>query len=285
MTGSQEAPMMRGVTESLAGRAGVLQLLPLSSAEAEKVSVLRGGFPGVLARPSAARLWFQSYIQTYLERDVRAVTQVRELSTFRRFLALVASRCGQLLNKTDLAAPLGVSVPTVGDWLSVLEITGQIVMVPPYFSNFGKRLIKSPKLYWLDSGLACHLLGIETETQLRRSPFAGPLFEGFIASEIIKQQINAGRRREIFYFRDQQGLEVDFLVPSRDGRLNLIEARATRTVTPAMTHSMTRLASVVPGHAVRSWLVHGGASADDARGVVMPGVTAASVSQLIEALA
>jgi len=158
-------------------------------------------------------------------------------------------------------------------------------MVPPYCSNFGKRLIKSPKVYWLDSGLACHLLGIETETQLRRSPFAGPLFEGFIASEIIKQQINAGRRREIFYFRDQQGLEVDFLVPSRDGRLNLIEAKATRTVTPAMTHSMTRLASVVPGHAVRSWLVHGGASADYARGVVMPGVTAASVSQLIEALA
>ena len=143
---------MKGVTESMAGRAAILQLLPLSITEAPKVSVFRGGFPEVLARPSSARLWFQSYVQTYLEPDVRAVTAIRDLSTFRRFLALVASRAGQMLNKTDLAGPLGVSVPTITEWLSILEITGQILLVPPYFENFGKRLVKSPKLYFVDSG-------------------------------------------------------------------------------------------------------------------------------------
>src|SRR5436309_156253 len=172
----------------MTGRAAVLQLLPFSSSEQSRVSIVRGGFPEVLARPAAAALWFQSYVQTYLERDVRSVSSIRDLSTFRRFLALLASRCGQMLNKTDLAAPLGVSVPTIGEWLSILEVTGQIVLVPPFYENFGKRLVKSPKLYFLDSGLACHLLGIDTTRLLSRSPFLGPIFEGFLAAEIVKQQ-------------------------------------------------------------------------------------------------
>ena len=186
LTGSQEAPLMRGVTESMAGRAAVLQLFPFSSTEHSRVSVVRGGFPEVLARPGAAALWFRSYIQTYLERDVRLISDIRDLATFRRFLALVASRCGQMLNKTDLAAPLGVSVPTISEWLSILETTGQILLIPPFFENFGKRLVKSPKLYFTDSGLACHLLGIGSDGALQRSPFLGPLFEGFVASEIVK---------------------------------------------------------------------------------------------------
>src|SRR6266851_3682371 len=140
LTGSQEAPLMQSVSESMAGRAAVMQLLPLSSRETPKVSILRGGYPEALARPASRRVWFSSYVQTYLERDVRAVTAVKDLATFRRFLALVASRHGQVLNKTDLAAPLGVSVPTIGEWLNVLELTGQIILVPPYFENFGKRL-------------------------------------------------------------------------------------------------------------------------------------------------
>src|SRR5246127_4549975 len=144
-----------------------------------KVNMLHGGFPEVLARPKSRGLWFASYLQTYLERDVRAITNVRDLATFRRFLSLLASRHGQILNKTDLAAPLGVSVPTIGDWLSILEVTGQIILVPPYFENFGKRLIKSAKIYWEDSGLACYLLGVTFAAELERSPFLGSLFEGF----------------------------------------------------------------------------------------------------------
>jgi predicted AAA+ superfamily ATPase len=150
----------------------------------------------VLARPKSRELWFSSYLQTYLERDVRAITNVRDLITFRRFLALLASRHGQVLNKTDLAAPLGVSVPTIAEWLRILESTGEIIVVPPYFENFGKRLIKSPKVYWGDSGLACHLLGIRSAAELERSPFLGPLFEGFVASEILKGQTNQGLRKD-----------------------------------------------------------------------------------------
>jgi uncharacterized protein len=157
-TGSQEAPLMQGITESMAGRAAILQLLPFSIAETGKVNMLHGGFPEVLARPKSRALWFASYLQTYLERDVRAITNVRDLVTFRRFLAILASRHGQILNKTDLAAPLGVSVPTISEWLHVLEITSQIIVVPPYFENLGKRLIKTPKVYWGDSGFACYFL-------------------------------------------------------------------------------------------------------------------------------
>src|SRR6202167_3989993 len=233
-TGSQEAPLMQGITESMAGRAAILQLLPFSVSETPKVNLLHGGFPEVLARPKSRGLWFASYLQTYLERDVRAITNVRDLVTFRRFLALLASRHGQILNKTDLAAPLGVSVPTVGDWLHVLEVTGQVVLVPPYFENFGKRLIKSPKVYLGDSGLACYLLGIATQAEMDRSPFLGALFEGYVAAEIRKSQVNRGRRKELYHFRDQQGLEVDFLFPAGEGGLRMVECKASKTVQPSM---------------------------------------------------
>ena len=135
-------------------------------------------------------------MQTYLQRDVRAISSIRDLATFRRFLSLLASRCGNILNRTDLAAPLGVSVPTISKWLSILETTGQILLIPPFFENFGKRLIKSPKLYFVDTGLLSYLLGIESEAMLNRSPFLGPLFEALVTSEIVKAQIGSGRRKE-----------------------------------------------------------------------------------------
>jgi len=134
-TGSQEAPLMQGITESMTGRAAILQMLPLSVGETGKVTLLHGGFPEVLARPAARGLWFASYLQTYIERNVRAVRNVRDLMAFRRFISLLATRHGQVLNKTDLAAPLGVSVPTIGEWLHILEMTGQIILVPPYFET------------------------------------------------------------------------------------------------------------------------------------------------------
>jgi hypothetical protein len=289
LTGSQEAPLMREVTESLAGRAAVLQLLPFSAREHPKVSLLRGGYPEALARPSAAPLWFASYVQTYLERDVRAVTAVKDLATFRRFLALVASRHGQVLNKTDLAAPLGVSVPTITQWLGVLETTAQIFVVPPFYENFGKRLIKSPKVYLADSGLACHLLGIDTTTELAKSPFAGALFEGLIAAEIVKAQVNDGRRREIYYFRDEQGLEVDFLVPGRSGAVTLVECKAARTVTPSMTAPMRRLAEAMKGKrrrrtAIEMFLVHQPPKVPVATQAVAPGVRASAWPDFIAGL-
>ena len=278
LTGSQEAPLMQGVTESMAGRAAVLQLLPLSTRETPRVSLLHGGYPEVLARPGSARLWFSSYLQTYLERDVRAVTAVKDLATFRRFIALLAVRHGQILNKTDLAAPLGVSVPTIAQWLGVLETTAQILIVPPFFENLGKRLIKSPKVYLADSGLACHLLGIDTAAELAKSPFMGTLFEGFIAAEIVKTLVNAGLRRELYYFRDQQGLEVDFLMPRRGGTMTLVECKAGRTVTPAMAAPLRQLGAAMkkkhPKAPVDMLLVHQSPMAGTSTQAVAPGVRA-----------
>ena len=242
LTGSQESGLMRNVTESMAGRAAVLQLMPMSFRESAKVSLLRGGFPEVLARRSIASLWFSSYLQTYLERDVRTISAVQDLAAFRRFLSLLATRHGQVLNKSDLAAPLGMSVPGIGRWMDILEATGQILILPAWFENLGKRLIKSPKVYIADSGLACHLLGIDTAAELEKSPFLGSLFEGFVAAEVVKAQVHAGGRRELYYFRDQQGLEVDFVAPAKGGAIRLIEAKATRTVTPNMSTPMRRLA-------------------------------------------
>lgn len=285
LTGSQEAGLMRNVTESMAGRAAVMQLWPLSARETAKVSLLRGGYPEVLARPRAAALWFSSYLQTYLERDVRAITAVHDLATFRRFLALVASRHGQVLNKSDLAAPLGLSVPAIGRWLDILETTAQVLIVPPYFDNLGKRIIKSPKVYIADSGLACHLLGIETEAELKKSPFRGALFEGFIAAEIIKAQTNAGRRRELYYFRDQQGLEVDFVAPGAGGTLRLIEAKASASVTPAMAVPMQRVAAAwrkqVRRGSVEMCLVHQGTANQTSSRALAPGIRAYPWRELV----
>jgi hypothetical protein len=284
LTGSQEAGLMKGVTESMTGRAAVFHLLPLSLRESPRVSLLRGGFPEVIARPSGASTWFRSYIQTYLERDVRAVASIRDLATFRRFLALAASRCGQILNKSDLAAPLGVSVPTISGWLSILEVTGQILLVPPFYESFGKRIIKSPKLYFVDSGLACHLLAIESERLLRESVFLGPLFEGYVASEVVKHQLAAGRAREIYFFRDQQGLEVDFLIPGGNGELRLIEAKATRTVRPAMASPLTRIIEAATRHPVEAFVVYRPGRDSPLTTAIRPRVKAVGIEGLLDIL-
>jgi uncharacterized protein len=283
LTGSQEAPLMQGVTESMAGRAAIFQLLPFSREESPKVSLFRGGFPEVVERPSQAGNWFRSYLQTYLERDVRAVSSIRDLGTFRRFLSLLATRTGQMLNRTDLAAPLGVSVPTISEWINILEVTSQILLVHPFYENLGKRLVKSPKVYFADSGLACHLLGIESQSALGASPFLGPLFETMVASEIAKAQINRGKRRELYYFRDHQGLEVDFVIPGGGDRLFMLEAKASRTLKPAMADSLLRLRQNATGYKTSLYLVHPD-PAEGAFKALKAGVAIAAVSELPEIL-
>jgi len=287
LTGSQEAPLMQGVSDSMAGRAAVLQLMPLSHRESSTVSILSGGYPEVIAARAKGPLWFSSYVQTYLERDVRAVTAVKDLGTFRRFLALLASRHGQMLNRTNIAGPLGVTIPTVGQWLNVLETTAQILIVPPYFENFGKRLVKTPKIYVADSGLACHLLGIDTIAELEKSPFHGALFEGFIAAEIVKAQINSGRRRELYYFRDEQGLEVDFVVPGKNGSVILVECKTSRTPTPGMAVPMQRLAAAMKqkrrvATQVTMQLIHRAVKAGSVTRAIAPGVQALTWQEFLD---
>lgn len=257
LAGSQEAPLMKGISESMAGRVAIFSLMPFSAEESPAVSLLRGGFPEVVASPDTADIWFRSYVQTYLERDVRAVAAIRDLAIFRRFLSLAAVRTGQMLNKTELAGPLGVSVPTVSQWLGVLEVTGQLLLIPPYHQNFGKRVVKTPKAYFADSGLAAALLGIHDERSLSESPFRGPLFEGLVASEIAKARLNRGLDRGLYYFRDRTGFEVDFIVDEGGGRLLLIEAKATRTPQPDDARSMSRfMESAGRAFRVRGLLAH-----------------------------
>jgi uncharacterized protein len=184
-----------------------------------------------------------------------------------------------VLNKTDLAAPLGISVPTITQWLGVLETTAQILIVPPFYENLGKRLIKSPRVYVADAGLACHLLGIESAAELARSPFRGALFEGFIASEIVKAQVNAGRRRELYHSRDEQGLEIDFLVPGRSGTLHLVECKSASTVVPSDAAPMQRLAQALHKKrprptTVELHLVHSPSRTQTATRAIAPGVHA-----------
>lgn len=277
ITGSQDFALMEGVTESMAGRAAVLSMLPLSSSETGRLELLRGGYPEVWARPSSASLWFDSYLQTFVERDVRSIRAVHDLPTFRRFIALTASRHGQLLNRSELAAPLGITVPTVNAWVGLLELMGQLVLVPPYFENFGKRLVKSPRLYWLDSGMACHLLGLRDAGAVDASPFKGPLFEGAVAAEILKAQVNAGARRELYGFRDERGFEIDFVVPRQNGRVALVEVKSARTVTPSDAAPLKKLD--VPAGAER-WVVYQGKE----RVTLGHGIIGVPVHRLIELL-
>lgn len=287
LTGSQDFALMEGVSETIAGRAAIFTLLPFSYRELGRWDLLRGGFPEVWARPGQAQTWFASYLQTYFERDVRSILNVRDLSTFRRFLTVLAARNGQVLNMSDMAAPLGVSVPTIGHWLGVLETTGLVARVPPYFENFEKRLIKSPRIYWLDTGLLCFLLGVTDKAALDRSPFVGAVFESFVASELLKNQANRGRPRELYFFRDQQGLEVDFLVPDERGGLTFIEAKWTRTPTPTMAGPIASLLPRVRDRLARGIVVH--RSPPRARKAappvgLVPGVEAVTIEALLARL-
>lgn len=263
ITGSQEFSVMKNVTESMTGRAAIFQLLPISLSESSKTSPLLGGFPEVLKRPSHKSVWFRSYLQTYIERDIRQIINVKDISAYRLFIQMLAQRNGQVLNRSDLAAPVGVKVPTISQWLSTLEITNQIYIVRPYFNNYEKRLIKSPKIYFTDSGLLCFLLGISTLSQLNSSPFAGFIYEAFVLSEILKSQINQGQQKEVYYFRDEVGLEVDFLVPRKNNSLELLEIKYTKTPVPKMAQNMLALSKKMTDKNLKLTLIHTGTSVDE----------------------
>lgn len=284
LTGSQESLLMRGVGESMAGRAGILRLSPFSQRENNRVSPFSGGYPEALAAGRNAALWYSSYVQTYLERDVRSLVAVRNLVTFHRFLKILATRHGQMLNKTDIAAPLGVSVPTLTEWLNVLEMSGLILRIPPYYRNAGKRLVKTPKIYFADSGLACHLLGIRSRQELASSPFSGAVFEGFVISEIIKAQQARGLEGEVYYFRDEQGLEVDIVLSPRESQIVFAECKMSVTVTPDMSVPMRRLAASFgrEGAKTSMYLIHNPPKTGRVTPTVGEGVCAMSPSAFVD---
>ena len=252
LTGSQKFALMQGISESLAGRADILELETLSLAEIRGArpktrvehAIVRGGFPELHANPDInAAAFYNSYLATYLERDVRSLANVGSLRDFERFLRACALRSANLLNKADLARDVGISPSTANQWLSVAEASGQIVMLEPWFSNRTKSIIKSPKLYMADSGLLCALLNIRSEEALIESPAAGAVWETFVFSQLRHRERRAGRTGSLFFWRDRTR-EVDF-VAEVAGRLELFEAKWTELPTPGDTVNLSFVSRIV----------------------------------------
>lgn len=265
LSGSQQFGLLAGITQSLAGRVGMTRLMPLSLAEIPEERVgsldemlLRGCYPALYSGSVDPGDWLGSYVATYVERDVRQVLEVRDLMVFQRFLRLCAARTGQLLNLNALAGEAGISQSTARAWMSVLESSDIVYMLPPYHRNFGKRLVKTPKLYFLDVGLACWLLGIRSSDVLSVHPSRGALFETLVVSEFLKQRFNLGRPADLYFWRDNSGLESDLLFESA-GRLQTVEIKSGRTVTTDYVRAAQKTTRVAPEEEVLvPWLIHGG---------------------------
>jgi predicted AAA+ superfamily ATPase len=238
LTGSQKFTLMKGVSESLAGRADVLELETLSLSEIlgarrrtrVETTVVRGGFPELYANPEIdAAAFYNSYVATYLERDVRSLANVGSLRDFERFLRACAWRSANLLNKADLARDVGIAPSTANQWLSILEASGQVTLLEPWFSNRTKSIIKSPKIYLADTGLLCALLNIRSEDALQESPAAGAVWETFVFGQLRRREYRAARLRSLFFWRDRTR-EVDFVAEAA-GRVELFESKWTEVPT------------------------------------------------------
>lgn len=287
LSGSQNLLLMQQVAESLAGRAAVLRLLPLSRREIEgepqarlrwdrgarKPSgaqlptgafwdfALRGGYPELAVHPERdPALWLASYVQTYLERDVRTLRQVGDLTQFQIFLRALAARSGQLLNLTDLGRDLGLATNTAKAWVSVLEATHQIVILRPYFANVTKRLVKTPKIYFTDTGMLCYLTGLKDARHAAAGPMAGAIVETAVVAEVIKSAWHRGEEPRVSFWRTATGDEVDLVVETSTG-LVAVEVKATATPVPAMARGIVRLKEFVSKVRSDGYVVHLGAAA------------------------
>src|SRR5712691_711091 len=251
LTGSQQFGLFSRITQTLAGRVGLLHLLPFSLNELGRAAtprsveelLWRGLYPPVIDRGVPPGIWYADYMATYVERDVRQLVNVRDSNAFRRFVRMCAARTGQLLNLSSLAADCGVTHNTAKGWISVLEASYIVRLLTPYHRNFGKRLVKAPKLYFLDTGLAASLAGIREPGELAIHPMRGALFETWAFVELLKYGCNLGRPPELHFWRDSSGNEVDFLV-ERKGRLHPLEIKSGRTVASDYLAGLERFARI-----------------------------------------
>ncbi len=267
LTGSAQFDLIAGMSQSLAGRVGRVELLPLSLAEMQAGAclpasldqlLLNGAYPAIYQRKLAANDWFPNYVATYLERDVRQIIAVRDLSQFQRFVRMCAARSGQLLNLAALGADCGISAVTARDWLSVLEASYLVTRLPPYFRNFGKRLIKAPKLYFLDVGLMAWLLGIRDETTIATHAARGALFETWVVADIIKQRFNAGQPADLYFWRDSAGHEIDVVFETPAG-LQAVEIKSGSTFATDWTDGLKQWQKITGDTTgPKSILVYGG---------------------------
>lgn len=266
LTGSQHFHLVEGITQSLAGRTALLHLPPFSFDELKSASLLpakldtaalKGGYPPLHVRDVEAFSWLAGYTATYLERDVRSLLNVRDLSAFQRFLRLCAGRAGQLLNLSSLSAECGIVHNTVKAWISVLEAGSIVFLLRPYFRSFNKRLVKTPKLYFLDTGLLCHLLGIRDESHLEVHPLRGAIVENMVASELLKARLNEGIEPELYFWRDAGGFEMDFIIEN-GGLLDAVEVKSGKTVTGEHLRGLNRWGEIAGRETGETCLVYGG---------------------------
>ncbi|PUE52370.1 ATP-binding protein [Limnohabitans sp. 2KL-51] len=283
LTGSHQLQVSAQVTQSLAGRTAVLELLPLSLSELAKASdlptvepadanvlMLQGGYPRIHAQGMPPEVMLSDYFATYVERDVRQLINLRHLREFGQCVRLLAGRTGQLLNQTSLGNEVGVSSNTITQWLSILEASFLVFSLAPWSVNIGKRLVKSPKIYFYDVGLACWLLGIKTVEQLQHHPLRGALFENLVVLEVLKSLRNQGLRDPLYFFRDSNGLEIDLLLDHADG-LQLVEIKASQTVSAALFKNLRTVSSLLGDRVKTQHLIYGGAERQDRTGVeVLP---------------
>ncbi len=268
LSGSQNFLLADKVAQSLAGRVAIFKLLPLSHRELQghqpgllpdrlEEALFYGGYPALFERNIDPTAYFPSYLETYLERDVRSVANIGDLGAFRNFLRLCAGRVGQTLNYQSLAVEAGISQPTLKKWLTVLDAGFVAFQLQPYFENFSKRLVKSPKLYFYDTGLLCHLLDLNEPGQIESYHAKGSLFENMVASELMKNRYNDFRPASVYFWRDSNGNEVDFLV--REGNaINLIEAKYSFTVTAQFFKGIRFVRTSAPDSSGKNVVVYAG---------------------------
>ena len=265
LTGSSNLELLHELCESLPGRAGVFELLPMTYQESvfsseEKpldVFLYDGLYPSICARKNKARLFYPSYVKTYLERDVRDLLKIKDMLLFTRFMRLCAGRIGSVFNATDLASNLGVDHKTITQWLSVLQASYLVTLLPPYYENISKRLVKSPKLYFNDPGLACYLLDIETPRQLERDKMRGAIFENFVVMEVLKHRYNQGLEGGVYFYRDSNQNEIDILL-KEEGEITAIEVKASMTYHTSFERCISRLSDWVATPVTKRAVIYAG---------------------------
>lgn len=264
LTGSNQFLLMNKVTQSLAGRTAIFKLLPLSLKElalADRMPtselIFKGFYPDIHSRNANPTVTYRNYYETYLERDLRQLLQIKDLSLFQKFVRICAGRIGNLFNSSAIAGETGVSVATVQSWVSILEASYVIMMLQPYYENMNKRMIKSPKLYFYDTGLACYLLGIENVGQVPRDPLYGALFENLVIIDAVKHRFNRGLGHNMYFYRDSHHYEID-LVYKKANELIPVEIKSAQTFHPDFLKGLGRIKKIFPGRVPKSFLGYDG---------------------------
>ena len=265
LTGSSNFELLQGLCESLPGRAGVFELLPMTYSETESTMselpldefLYNGLYPAICAKKNKAKLFYPSYVKTYLERDVRDLLKIKDQLQFMRFMKLCAARIGSIFNASELAPQVGVDSKTITHWLSVLQASYLVTLLPPYFENISKRLVKSPKLYFNDPGLACYLLDIESLRQLERDKMRGAIFENYVVMEVIKHRYNRGLFDGVYFYRDSNQNEVDILL-KQEGEITAIEVKSSMTYHPSFEKHISKLSEWIKTPVSKKLIVYSG---------------------------